>query len=59
MVLFGPAVLGVAALAGSIALFGASASRSDSQRTLFVVAGAVLLLVSLGVGACYGIVFLR
>lgn len=53
----GPAVLGLSALAGGIFLLAKRPMRGTAD-TLVTVVGALLLLVALGVGACYGALFL-
>lgn len=57
LLLFGPAALGLAALAGGIFLLVKRPMRGTAD-TVVTVVGALLLLVALGVGACYGALFL-
>lgn len=52
--IFGPALLGLVALGGAIALLG-GAKREGSAGTIRLVAGVVLLILALGVGGCYGV----
>lgn len=52
-----PAFLGLGALAGGVFLLVKRPMRGTAD-TLVTVVGALLLLVSLGVGACYGALFL-
>ena len=52
-----PALIGVGALGVAIALFmNASKAKSEQGRIGWNVLAAFLLLVALGIGACYGYV---
>ncbi|MBO6939698.1 MAG: hypothetical protein JJ863_32305 [Deltaproteobacteria bacterium] len=55
LLIFGPAVLGVILLGLSIFLL---VPRRDRERsTIATVFGVILLLGALGIGACYGMMF--
>jgi cytochrome c oxidase assembly factor CtaG len=55
----GPAVLGVAALVGAMAMFAqASRSPQGGARIAWYVVGALMLTLALGIGACFGVVML-
>ena len=57
LMVFGPALLGVAALVVGIRLLRkpGNAKVNTTARTVF---GALLILFALGVGACYGMLLL-
>jgi hypothetical protein len=53
-----PAVIAVSALVAAIILFAtANKAPNASGRTTRLVVGGVLLVLALGIGACYGAVF--
>lgn len=52
-----PGVVGLAALATAIAVFtNASKAKTKEGRIGWKVLGAFLLVLALGIGACYGVV---
>ena len=52
--IFGPALLGLVALGGAIALL-AGGKGEGGASTLRLVAGIALLTLALGGGGCYGV----
>ena len=57
ILMFLPALFGLGALGAAIALFmNASKAKSEQGRIGWNVLAAFLLLVALGIGACYGYV---
>jgi hypothetical protein len=56
VLVLGPAVFGLAALAGSILLF-ATTKKDTRDRVPRLVAATILLVGALGVGACYGVMW--
>ena len=50
-----PAVLGLFALIASVVLINTT-REEDGYRTVKLIAAAMMLVVALGVGACYGVV---
>jgi len=56
LLIFGPAVLGVILL--GLAIFLLVPRRDKERSTVAVVFGVLLLLGALGIGACYGLMFL-
>lgn len=59
ILVLGPAVLGIAALVGAIAMFAqASRSPEGGARIAWYVFGALMLTLALGIGACFGVVML-
>lgn len=50
-----PAVIGLVALIAGVVLFGTAGSKDAPYRTVKLVFGAMMMVVALGVGACYGV----
>ncbi len=57
LLVFGPAVLGLLALGGGIALL-ASGREGERHSVVRIAASVVLLVVALGIGGCYAVMFL-
>lgn len=58
VLVYGPALLGVAALLGIIALSQRVRRREPGHRVGLYVGIAFLSVVALGIGTCYGMLFL-
>ena len=57
ILMFLPGVIGLAALVGAIALFvGASRAPKEKSRMGWYIGMAILLVIALGIGTCYGVV---
>ena len=50
-----PAVVGLVALIAGVVLFGTAGDKDAPYRTVKLALGAMMLVVALGVGACYGV----
>ena len=60
LLVFGPAILGLTSLGLAIFLFARArgTESGDEPSTWRFALGSVLLVVALGIGACYGVFFL-
>ena len=58
LMLIGPAVLGLACLGVGIALFANSKTPEGKTQVVHVVFATIFILAALGIGSCYGVMFL-
>jgi hypothetical protein len=58
LLMLGPAAVGVACLGVAIALFSNAKGPDGATRTIYVVFAVIFLIAALGIGSCYGMMFL-
>ncbi len=56
LMMFGPLAVALVAFISALTLFG-TAREGDKFRVVKLVVAGALMVVTLGIGACYGLVF--